>query len=240
MSVNALIAVLKHSRAKGAEQLVLLRLADLVNEGRDNCAWPGYAHLSKVTGYSRRHVMGCAQNLEARGELRIFRRIGRQNLFFITLGEPLSASTSAVQVTLSHLNNPLKDTLSNPADFSHENFGIADEGENNPLTVPTSAVQVTPPSSPIGGQKEDPRFEAYWQAYPRKGSKPRTRDAWRETLTLHGDAVVPEIMAVLPKAKASQEWKAEDGKFIPSSENFLKKEYWLSSYTPPSVRRVAL
>lgn len=125
MSVNALIAVLKHSRSKGSEQLVLLRLADLMNEKSGN-AWPGYAHLAKVTGLSRKHVMKCAKASEASGELKIVRRSGLPNHFSVNVGEATGSPTSAVQVT------------SHPGDTS--TLQVTDQCR---VGDSTSAVQVT-------------------------------------------------------------------------------------------------
>lgn len=73
MSVEALAAVLHHSRSKGTAKLVLLGIA---NHDGDGGAWPTVATLAKYAGCNERNVQKAIQQLVGRGELRVHAQAG--------------------------------------------------------------------------------------------------------------------------------------------------------------------
>ena len=73
MSVEALAAVLHHSRAKGTAKLVLVGIA---NHDGDGGAWPTVATLAKYAGCEPRSVQRAIQSLVGKGELRVLVQAG--------------------------------------------------------------------------------------------------------------------------------------------------------------------
>lgn len=76
MAVKVLGWVWDHSRAKGAERLVLLAIADCANAaGYD--AWPSMTELCRKTRLSERGVQKAIRRLEEMGELSVLANAGR-------------------------------------------------------------------------------------------------------------------------------------------------------------------
>lgn len=71
----------------------------------------------------------------------------------------------------------------------------------------------------------DPRFIAFWNAYPSQIDMDAAWDAWCAT-GLEGAR--EKIMAALELWKASPQWKQDGGRFIPNAAKFLSKGYWRS------------
>lgn len=72
--------------------------------------------------------------------------------------------------------------------------------------------------------QEDPEFEKFWQAYPRKRSKGDARKAWIQTAKRR-----PPIMDMLKAVAvlcASDDWQKDGGQFIPYPAGFLRRECW--------------
>lgn len=73
MSVEAMSAVLNHSKAKGTEKLVLLGIA---NHQGDGGAWPTVATLARYANVTERAVQHALSKLVRSGELAIMRQQG--------------------------------------------------------------------------------------------------------------------------------------------------------------------
>ena len=84
MSVRALTAVWDHSRARLADRLVLLAIADAVNHDGRGC-WRGKETLARMAKVSRSTVTRSIATLEELGELHVERRPGRSSLYTVTL-----------------------------------------------------------------------------------------------------------------------------------------------------------
>lgn len=73
-------------------------------------------------------------------------------------------------------------------------------------------------------QAEPEGFESFWQAYPKKISKGQARRTWQRlnpTEQLQG-----KILATLERAKTSDQWAKENGRFIPHASTWLNAEGW--------------
>jgi len=67
-------------------------------------------------------------------------------------------------------------------------------------------------------------FAEFWSCYPRKKSKAGARKVWdRKKL---GGALFDKVIAGLESAKQSEDWKKDDGKFIPYPAKWLNGECW--------------
>lgn len=71
---------------------------------------------------------------------------------------------------------------------------------------------------------EDPEFEKWWEAYPRKRAKGDARKAWMQ---MKGRR--PPIMQMLRAIAvmcASDDWRKDGGQFIPYPASYLRAECW--------------
>lgn len=71
---------------------------------------------------------------------------------------------------------------------------------------------------------QDERFAEFWKAYPKKQGKGAAETAWKKakvTAELHG-----VILAALEKVKGSEQWRAENGRFIPNPATWLNQRRW--------------
>jgi hypothetical protein len=76
MSLSAVRVVWDRSKSRGTARLVLLAIAEFVNEQRGHIAWPGIATLAKRVRSSERQVQRVIRALEKSGELQVFRNAG--------------------------------------------------------------------------------------------------------------------------------------------------------------------
>jgi len=77
--------------------------------------------------------------------------------------------------------------------------------------------------------KDSPKFDIFWKEYPRKQSKDEARKAWEKIDTTNGN--LEKIMKGLELAKRSQEWKKDNGQYIPHPSTWLNKKRWTDEYT---------
>ena len=77
-------------------------------------------------------------------------------------------------------------------------------------------------------------FGVFYAEYPNKQSRPDAEKGW---LKLNpSEALYSEIMAGLAKAKRSEEWHEEGGKYIPYPASFLSRRRWEDTYAPLGSR----
>lgn len=84
MSVKAQNWVWEYSRAVGTDRLVALAIADRANDGGED-AWPNMDTLCRKTRLSRSTVSRSVRALEALGELRVDRELGKRNCYVLTM-----------------------------------------------------------------------------------------------------------------------------------------------------------
>src|SRR5687767_11939554 len=70
MSISTLLHVLNHSKTKKSHRLVLIEIANHVND-ESGLAWPSQNTIARRTGLSRRWVNEIIGELAATGELKI-------------------------------------------------------------------------------------------------------------------------------------------------------------------------
>jgi hypothetical protein len=70
MSIPTILHVFNHSKAKKSHRLVLLEIANHVND-KNGLAWPSQTTIARRTGLSRRWVVEIIADLVAVGELKI-------------------------------------------------------------------------------------------------------------------------------------------------------------------------
>jgi hypothetical protein len=71
--------------------------------------------------------------------------------------------------------------------------------------------------------------EVFWKAYPRKTAKKKSREAARKVWT---EEDADGIMAGLERAKESDQWRRDGGRFIPHAATWLNQERWTDEEEP--------
>lgn len=71
-------------------------------------------------------------------------------------------------------------------------------------------------------------FEKFWKAYPRKVAKGEARKAWTQTEKIRPP--VDKIIQALEVAKKQDQWRKDNGMFIPHAATWLRAERWDDDY----------
>jgi hypothetical protein len=68
-------------------------------------------------------------------------------------------------------------------------------------------------------QRREEAFAAFWTAYPRKVAKPEAEKAWQKV----APADYQKVMDGLTRHQASDQWRKDNGQFIPHPATWLNK-----------------
>lgn len=75
---------------------------------------------------------------------------------------------------------------------------------------------------------QEKRFNEFWAAYPKKVGKKAAWAAWKK---VKPDAeLFDKIMTAIGKAKATEQWQRENGRFIPNPTTWLNQGRWDDEY----------
>jgi len=107
-----------------------------------------------------------------------------------------------------------------------------------------------PPISPTGGNGSDdkpkkktrskrdnavldPLFDTFWKEYPRKVAKPKARESF---IRINPDQELTQKMIAAVKAqKQTEQWRKDNGKFIPHPTTWLNQRRWEDQLTADVV-----
>jgi hypothetical protein len=67
-------------------------------------------------------------------------------------------------------------------------------------------------------------FERFWSAYPKKTAKPVASKSWEKLQP--DESLIAEILAAIERARATEQWLRDDGKFIPHPATWLNQRRW--------------
>jgi hypothetical protein len=97
MSFKLVKKVIHSDRVDGMHKLVLIILADYVNETKGNAAWPSLTTVALQAGASIRHTRRIIRELEAEGVLKTQKQAGRYgtNKYVIDVDIPVDNSVRA-------------------------------------------------------------------------------------------------------------------------------------------------
>jgi hypothetical protein len=73
-------------------------------------------------------------------------------------------------------------------------------------------------------------FADFWNAYPKKVGKGAAEKAWTKVV-----APIDILMAAITKQKNSEQWRKDDGKFIPNPATWLNQKRWLDEIKSDGV-----
>jgi hypothetical protein len=93
---------------------------------------------------------------------------------------------------------------------------------NEDVNVNVNEGEGKPPDPP------DP-FTTFWNCYPRKVAKPVALKSWAKLNP--DDETVKAIIHGLSRAKMSDQWKRDNGAYIPHPATFLNQRRWEDDYT---------
>ena len=95
VSFKLVKSIIHSDRVDGNHKLVLIILADYVNESKGNASWPALSTVALQAGFSTRHTRRIIRELEAEGVLRTIRQAGLRgtNKYVIDLNAPSGADT---------------------------------------------------------------------------------------------------------------------------------------------------
>lgn len=78
-------------------------------------------------------------------------------------------------------------------------------------------------------------FERFWTAYPKKREKLEAQKVWRQLHPKNG--LAEKIIAAVESAKTSQDWKRDNGKWIPNPAKYLRRGNWEDDLLTPATER---
>ena len=98
MSFKLVKRVIHSDRVDGMHKLILVILADYVNESKGNAAWPSVTTVALQAGASIRHTRRIIRELEAEGVLKTQKQAGRYgtNKYVIDVETPVDNSVNSV------------------------------------------------------------------------------------------------------------------------------------------------
>jgi hypothetical protein len=82
-------------------------------------------------------------------------------------------------------------------------------------------------------QDQGELFARFWAAYPKKRSKGQAEKAW--TKLQPDEQLVEVILTAIERAKKSEEWRKENGRYIPYPASWLNAKRWEDEYTATEV-----
>ncbi len=74
----------------------------------------------------------------------------------------------------------------------------------------------------------DKRFDEFWAAYPKKIGKKAAHSSWKKIKPDTG--LHDKIMMAVGKARATDQWQRENGRFIPNPTTWLNQGRWEDEY----------
>jgi len=217
MSCYAVRAVLDGSKAKGSARLLLVILAEHLNQTTRRCD-PSVATLAREANTTPRTVARLLAELKVDREIEIATGGGRNHCNAYTIAAAENPDSDDI---VSDENPDTRDSVSSSETLTPVT-GFDGETLTNQVINPDNIVRRT-----IKNQKDksisadDPDFTAFWSAYPRKVAKPATLKAWQSAKYR---PALADLLAALDRHKGSEQWQA--ARFIPHPATWLNGQRW--------------
>jgi hypothetical protein len=123
--------------------------------------------------------------------------------------------------------NPLLDTLT---------LNQSSPDGEQVVGVEQHIVKASRPRKAKLSPEGNPDFMAFWEAYPRKMSKPAAFAAWIKAKL----PAIADILAAVEAQTASEQWQKDGGKFIPYPTTWINGERWNDQFPkPPTISEYA-
>ncbi|HJX17175.1 MAG TPA: helix-turn-helix domain-containing protein [Acidiferrobacterales bacterium] len=230
------IEVLKDTRLTARDLRVLIALHGFKDQA-GHC-WPSRGLLAALTGLPERRITNVTTRLAALGWLSKEGNGGRSRSCRYRLGVPETVTRT---VTVSAQETvPKAVTVSEPETVTDLDETVTDSVTKTVTDLVTGIEQTMniPENKPLSCAESDaakyqvaPRagnlaesFERFWTTYPKKRNKGDAMKAWRALKP--GEELVTAILAAVERAKASVQWRKDEGQFIPYPASWLRARGW--------------
>ena len=90
------------------------------------------------------------------------------------------------------------------------------------------------PQEGEGASVHNQRFEIWWKAYPKKVAKQYALKAWNRIKP--DKALFEKMLKALREQKQSEQWRRDNGKYIPNPATWLNGGYWDNEPEQPAAR----
>lgn len=230
MSIRTLTRVWESSRHAGTDLLMLLAIADFADD--DGAAYPSVEKLARKCRMKPRNCQYILRVLTDSGELEIHQNQGPKgtNLYQVNLaalGVQQSAwvqGSAGVQQSARRgaklCAKPLQPIAPEPSVNRQE-----------PSTQPARRKNPRRASSPSASDFVTDGFSDFWERYPRKEDKTKAQKVWSR-MKPKGQ-LLADVMAGLQRARASEQWQKDGGKYIPYPATWLNGRRWEDEIQSP-------
>lgn len=89
--------------------------------------------------------------------------------------------------------------------------------------------------TPFKSLKQERMFDRFWEAYPKKRSKGQAEKTW--TKIQPSEQLLATMLATIERAKTSEDWTKEGGKYIPYPSTWLNAKGWEDDYSPKEAKK---
>ena len=168
MSFKLVKSVISSERVDGMHKLILIILADYVNDNKGNAAWPSVTTISIKAGASVRHTRRIIRELEAQGVLKTVRQAGLKgtNKYVIDLsGEDTHVRGGAdiYDTKGGHMEHPGADTHVLRIDKEHIRTDTFDRAAASGRAAAVSLVKATEENGDVAraGARDAPKCEEH-------------------------------------------------------------------------------
>jgi hypothetical protein len=79
------------------------------------------------------------------------------------------------------------------------------------------------------------QFEIFYNAYPKKRSKGQAEKAWNKINP--SEQLLATMLAKIERAKTSEDWQKDNGRFIPHPATWLNAKGWEDEISTPKSKR---
>ena len=128
------------------------------------------------------------------------------------------------QLTMNN-NKNIYAHLENEQVYNHEDDKQkeSDNHSSNTIKQETKNKAIKKQNKELN-ELQEKQFDKFWQAYPKKVSKKQAQKSWKKinpSLELF-----EKILKALEMVKQTEQWKKDNGKFIPYPATWLNQERW--------------
>lgn len=103
----------------------------------------------------------------------------------------------------------------------------------HPIAAPPAAEI---PAKRVESKPELRGFDEFWAAYPKKRSRGDAEKAWQK---LRPDkALLAKILEAVEVAKTGDDWRKDNGQFIPYPASWLRSKGWEDEHGTPATAGV--
>ena len=88
--------------------------------------------------------------------------------------------------------------------------------------VSIGKVSLDKENKPIRDKSLDAKFQEFWQAYPKKIGKGAAAKSWCKA-----NANIDDVLLALEWQKESDQWRRNNGQYIPNPATYLNQSRWL-------------